>query len=407
MREIVSPLSGIRSPFGQRRDPYKVLGFKPGLVADFGSEYYRATGRTTFDGLVTHAATSNATMVDSDGLLKWRPHNLLTYSEDLTGADWSATGTSSIVDAETITFSTDDGSRLRNSGVSASAGPEHTIEFEYISDGTFEVLARAGAVTQSFNSAPASATETTHTLTIPEGSDAVTILWIRRGSGFTATEVTIRNVRVYRSDLGGMVDNPDRGDSYVPTTSAAVYLPRRGHHVWNGSAWVNEGLLHESEARTNLLPYSEDRTNAGWGNTNVTVTDDGTSIVGLSASKITFGSGSNLFAENVGAVVGDYVTLSAFVARGDLDDHGSNHRFGFYDATATADVGYINFNYGTGVTSVQSGTVFAHDAEEVDGGWRIHMTIAHTTGNTLVAYFGAVGADAGTGYFYLAGPQVE
>ena len=28
---------------------------------------------------------------------------------------------------------------------------------------------------------------------------------------------------------------------------------RTGHHVWNGSAWVNEGILLESEARTNLL----------------------------------------------------------------------------------------------------------------------------------------------------------
>ena len=30
-------------------------------------------------------------------------------------------------------------------------------------------------------------------------------------------------------------------------------VPRTGHHVYNGSAWVNEGILHESEARTNLL----------------------------------------------------------------------------------------------------------------------------------------------------------
>jgi hypothetical protein len=39
--------------------------------------------------------------------------------------------------------------------------------------------------------------------------------------------------------------------------TAAVNVPRIGHHVWNGSAWVNEGLLHESEARTNLLLNSD------------------------------------------------------------------------------------------------------------------------------------------------------
>jgi len=38
----------------------------------------------------------------------------------------------------------------------------------------------------------------------------------------------VYGAHLYRSDLGGMVDNPDRGDSYVPTTSAAVYMPRRG-----------------------------------------------------------------------------------------------------------------------------------------------------------------------------------
>jgi len=30
-------------------------------------------------------------------------------------------------------------------------------------------------------------------------------------------------------------------------------VPRIGHHIYNGSAWVNEGILHESEARTNLM----------------------------------------------------------------------------------------------------------------------------------------------------------
>ena len=30
-------------------------------------------------------------------------------------------------------------------------------------------------------------------------------------------------------------------------------VARVGHHIYNGDAWVNEGVLHESEARTNLL----------------------------------------------------------------------------------------------------------------------------------------------------------
>jgi len=46
-------------------------------------------------------------------------------------------------------------------------------------------------------------------------------------------------------------------------------VPRIGHHVYNGSAWVNEGYLHESEARTNLLLNS-----GTLATQNVTVTAD-------------------------------------------------------------------------------------------------------------------------------------
>ena len=38
--------------------------------------------------------------------------------------------------------------------------------------------------------------------------------------------------------------------------SVAAGTPRVGHHVHNGSSFVNEGLLIESEARTNLVAYS-------------------------------------------------------------------------------------------------------------------------------------------------------
>ena len=41
-------------------------------------------------------------------------------------------------------------------------------------------------------------------------------------------------------------------------------VPRTGHHSYNGSAWVNEGILHESEARTNLLLSSGDVAGTGW-----------------------------------------------------------------------------------------------------------------------------------------------
>ena len=46
-------------------------------------------------------------------------------------------------------------------------------------------------------------------------------------------------------------------DSAGVLRTAAINEARIGHHVWNGSEWVNEGLLLESEARTNLYLDSE------------------------------------------------------------------------------------------------------------------------------------------------------
>ena len=53
-------------------------------------------------------------------------------------------------------------------------------------------------------------------------------------------------------------------DSSGTLVTVGNNVPRTGHHVYNGSAWVNEGILHESEARTNLVTYSNDFTNAAW-----------------------------------------------------------------------------------------------------------------------------------------------
>ena len=65
---------------------------------------------------------------------------------------------------------------------------------------------------------------------------------------------------LYSSDLGGMQDNPDNTiaglESYVPTTTAAVYK-RRNNYVYNGASWIGPKCLVEPAAATNLLLNSE------------------------------------------------------------------------------------------------------------------------------------------------------
>ena len=60
--------------------------------------------------------------------------------------------------------------------------------------------------------------------------------------------------------------------TYVDATgtmqTASANVPRQNHHIYNGTAWVNAGLLVEPESATNLVTYSEDFTNASWGASN-------------------------------------------------------------------------------------------------------------------------------------------
>ncbi len=264
---------------------YAINSLEPGLVLDFASDYYRTNNTdTTFDSAITHAATTNATMVDSDGLLKWRPHNLLTYSEEFDNAAWNKVRATYDAGTETLTQV---GSTL--SGIVFQDPQKRVI------GNTYKTTFRMKAGNTGWGMVAHLYTSTTWVKTwfnLSSGAVGITApntaaTMVDAGDGWwdctvevTATRtdgdvsahlasgdgvvtsadgdtVLVRHGHAFRSDLGGMVNNPDRGDSYVPTTSAARYLPRRGHHVYNGTSWVNEGLLHESDARTNLLLDSD------------------------------------------------------------------------------------------------------------------------------------------------------
>jgi len=303
---------------------YKVLDLDPALVLDFDDTYYR-TGGTATDlvSAATHARAGNATMFDSDGVLKWAPHNLLTYSEQFDNAAWAKQNSTVTANAATDPdggssadyLVEDSGStqkRLTQSvpqngatstisvfakqGVGASRWLALGVNTSSVNWVTVGFSLSDGAVTQTLESGSLTVVEsssidfgggwflcsvkttgfTTSISTMIALSDSATFTSGTRGSPYYVGDGTsgiyIWGAHFYRSDLGGMVNNPARGDSYVPTTDSVRYLPRVGHHIWNGSAWVDEGYFHESEARTNLITYSEDFTDASWTKVTTTVT---------------------------------------------------------------------------------------------------------------------------------------
>jgi hypothetical protein len=209
-----------------------------------------------------------------------------------------------------------------------------------------------------------------------------------------------------------MVDNPDRGDSYVPTTSSAKYLPRIGHHVYNGSAWVNEGLLAESEARVNLVT---DSSLGGWSTNGAVITTN--SAVSPSGqedavyARDNVFNGSHYIYEQTSGPNGTW-TFSVYIKEADSGMYAQLRPYGLGTGVA-----YATFDPADGSVYESGGTNLDQTtSEDVGNGWyRVSITcseplvsgdgpmVALTDGTAgeLPSY---VGANEGV---YLYGAQVE
>lgn len=361
LNSITSPLDGIRSPFGAIRNPfaaYAIGGQTPQTIADFEADKYRADGTTsTVASLLTHTRSGNAVQVADDGTLQWAGHNLLTYSEDFSNAAWAKNRASvSLADNGYFNLIQNDevfsGGVAQNITISASA--TQTISFEAkagTADFVFvrEVLLDGSVNNTWFNLSTGAVgqTDAGHTASmtpLDDGSYLCSISFTNDGTsrtglvtifvsfadGSTASSVEdngktvlIRKPRAYRSDLGGMADIPTsyRGlsssNTYLPTTSAARYLPRVGNHIWDGSSWVKRCLVEPQS--TNLITYSEDFKDASWAKTKANVAGTAQGPDGLSASATILsddsstGTGVVFISDAVTTATSTAYTFSAFL----------------------------------------------------------------------------------------------
>ena len=277
-----------------------------------------AEATTTYIVLAVSGTTARTVYFDNVSVkempvIKWAPHNLLTYSEDFSNAAWPKTDTTITANvaiapdgtqtADEITHTSSSAVFTRNVSCIEGVDYTHSVFVKYVDhqwirighDSTstafgtwFDV--QNGVIGTKGNNHVSSSIEDVgdgwYKLTVEgtaTGGSFSTYILLANSDGSTTetvgTSAYLWGAHVFRSDLGGMVDNPDQPPSrasYVPTTSSAKYLPRIGHHVYNGSAWANEGLLAESEARTNYATYYDDFSNAFWTKVTTTVASDDT-----------------------------------------------------------------------------------------------------------------------------------
>jgi hypothetical protein len=396
---------------------YAENGFEPGLVLDFRTGAYKFNGSTTpLTALGGNGRDSLGTMVDSEGLLKWAPHNLQMWSDDLPQG-FNAIGDSALVDFETFTFDTGYISSSARTPISVNSGEKYTIEIELWTetdigetvDFGFELTGQTNQFTPPIT---LTETPTQHSLSVSITSATILGIRIRNPSGKEIT-VKARKVRVYRSDLGGMVNNPDTGDSYVPTTDAAVYMDRVGHHVYEGGEWVNAGRLTEP-ARTNLLTHSNDFENAAWIKTRVTVTDGvAEGLDGLvSAASLTENTDTNqhyIQYSNLTVVSGSTYTASIFAKTNGRDFVVLSLFNGF-------PVNEVWFDIANGTVGTSTGTVDAATVENYGNGFfRCSISVAATSNNNSASLFVKLADSDGSNNYtgdgssgvYISGAQFE
>ncbi len=395
---------------------YAAAGFEPPLVADFKNEYYRIGGAvSTFDGVFTHDRSGNATMVDSSGNRKWAPHNLLRYSEDFSNAAWvkSSFGTASVPVVTANAGIAPDGTTTADRivfdcGAGTTAGDQSTVQqtvselsrplkqsvWLKSTDGVSSQTIKFRNQSTDFSNVTVTGAWQEFTLDVTTAGGTIQQLQNSGNFGTAVVDVLVWGWHSYRSDLGGMVDNPDTGDSYVPTTSSARYLARRGNHVYNGSAWVNEGLLNESEARTNLVTYSNDFANADWLKSVsidpiLGVSPDG----GNTASYVTGASSGRLYTTVIGITPGEIYTASVWVKNVDL--------------TSRFDLNVLDANNGLVSIALQN----FYSSLVIGSYVRLSLSFTAPAGCTTVRFYvGSTGSSSGWPLgesAYIYGAQLE
>lgn len=349
------------------------------------------------------------------GVVQWGPHNLLSInSNDFT--TWQ-NNNCSLSTGKLAPDGTNTATELTSgSGDSALLGSSSSGAGQF----TFEVWLRSDTITDFLLDIQGSghltevvtvSTEWQLVSTTKTSTSNLIRVYLGGFNNFVNGEtIEVWKARVYRSDLGGMVNNPETRDSYVPTTDAAKYLPRIGHHLFNGTSYINEGLLSESDAQTNLYPNSADT--------------DTTSSFDLTKTSNSAVSPDGTTTADLITPINDARHLFQFVGYSSAGD-GSDETYSFYAKSNGYNIFEVSqrnqgggtitkFDLSAETVTTTAGTEIFSALEDVGNGWyRCSAAYITSSANPYPAVEfldtdGSRGFDAdGTSGIYFWGHQLE
>lgn len=355
---------------------------------------------------LTFSRAGNARQYDSTGKLTYAPNNLLTYSNTFSNAAWVATtmGVASGVSdplggtaAFTLTASAGNGTLVQT----ASTVAANIINAVWIKrrtgSGTVQVSDPTGAYT---------------TVTVTGSWTQVYVAYAgTSGTGKFGIKIVTNGdaVDVYAATQSAVTyETTPRSQDQVITTSAAYYGPR---FDYDPSGPTAKGLLIE-EARTNLVTYSQDFSNAAWTKSG-TITSTGTNPAGVTGQLFTPSADSSqkLIFQTVTVTTATSYAVSYFVqpngySKVALRESAATGAYAAFNLTGSGSV-LDSGSGGTGsvvklangwyritMVSTSSGTSFRPDLWVLDP--------IYTTGSVI----GSWTAD-GTSGVYVFGAQLE
>jgi len=380
-------------------DPLLDLNTQPSLDLQF------ATSKTLDDAvsgtnLITFSRASSGTYVDSDGLIKTSPVNLLTYSDysqvdattdaQLEGVVAAPDGT---ITARRYSAPSAGLDTINKSSTLGTAGKDYTFSVWVRSTGTASEVGLnvgdAGFV---------------GVVQISTQWQRFEITKINNASFFIRGYVIILNVGDEVEVFGAQIEEGSTATDYIPTGATISGAPRFDHDPVTGESL---GLLIE-ESRTNYIDNSNDLSQ--WNrplfspvfdaNTTDTLSPDGT----YNSTKITGGTNSGVSRDNILAASASTPYTASFFAKKGTADNVTVELGSGGNRVAT------NFNISTKTFSLSSATGYFASSSlsyvDYPNGW-VRVIVSGTTdgsasGNINLAIYGVT-----NGYAYFWGAQVE
>lgn len=255
-----------------------ITGFIPVGTAGIGGSALSLnfTGMSTLDSRITFSRASNATLTDSNGLIQYAPHNLLTYSEQFDNAAWVKTTAGDTITANAVVAPDGTTTADKLTPDTTSTGGHRVYQsVSTSSTSTLSFYAKAAGYSHAFVTASGAnwvyfdLSAGTVESSLGTGWTAATIT--DAGNGWyrcTATTSTA-NTAYYIGVYNAVATNGNSAPTFAGDGTSGIY-------IWG--AQLNVGALQPYNHTTvkNLLGYTQEFDNAAWTKSNATVTANAT-----------------------------------------------------------------------------------------------------------------------------------